>query len=97
MVPRHREVPAAGDHRGDHHGDAWILTTCILLHSGVGLLQGVRGRGALRCRRAKGQRSAMPAQTSPSPATPLEMLLQPHCLPGHRGPCPVAGHLRQAP
>lgn len=39
---------------GDHRGDAWILTTCILLHSGVGLLQGVRGGGALRCRGAKG-------------------------------------------
>lgn len=65
-MPRHREVPAAGDHRGD----AWILTTCILLHSGVGLLQGVRGRGALRCRGAKGQRSAMPAQISPSPPCP---------------------------
>ena len=78
-MPRHREVPAAGDHRGD----AWILTTCILLHSGVGLLQGVRGRGALRCRGAKGQRSATPAQISPSPAMPLEVLLGPHCLPGH--------------
>lgn len=32
----------------------WILTTCILLHSSVGLLQGVRGGGALRCRGAKG-------------------------------------------
>lgn len=96
-MPRHGEVHAAGDHHGDHRGDAWILTTCILLHSGVGLLQGVRGCGALCCRGAKGQRSAMPAQTSPSPATPLDMLLRPHCLPGHRSPCPGAGHLRQAP
>lgn len=65
-MARHGEVHAAGDHRGD----AWILTTCILLHSSVGLLQGVRGCGALRCRGAKGQRSAMPAQTSSTPATP---------------------------
>lgn len=39
---------------GESHWDVRILTTCILLHSGVGLLQGVRGGGALRCRGTKG-------------------------------------------
>lgn len=57
----------------------WVLTTCILLHSRVGLLQGVRGRGTLRCRGAKGQRSVMPPQASPSPTTPMEMALWLHC------------------
>lgn len=32
---------------------AWILTSCILLHSSVGLLQGVGCGGALCCKKAK--------------------------------------------
>lgn len=47
-----------------------VLTTCILLHSSVGLLQGVRGGGALRCRGAKGAEVSHAHQTSLSPTMP---------------------------
>lgn len=45
----------------------WILTSCILLHSSVGLLQGVGCGGALCCKKAREQRSVMLTQTSPCP------------------------------
>lgn len=53
--------------QGKSRGDAQILTTCILLHSGVGLLQGVRGGGALCCRGAKGQKSVVYTQYTLAP------------------------------
>lgn len=51
-------------------GDVRILTTCVLLHSSVGLLQGVRGGGALRCRGAKEAEVSGAHPEQPLPAMP---------------------------
>lgn len=55
---------------GIRTGAERVLTTCILLHSSVGLLQGVRGGGALRCRGAKGAEVSHAHRTSLSPTMP---------------------------
>lgn len=56
-----------GTELGESRGDARILTTCILLHSGVGLLQGVRGGGTLRCKGAKSTEVSEARSNQPLP------------------------------
>lgn len=58
-----------------------ILTTCVLLHSSVGLLQGVRRGGALRCRGAKEAEVSGAHPDQPHSSHAHKVMLGPHGSP----------------